>query len=87
MWFVVRNIILSSPEATPSKALRKPENVTEDWYLRQNRKRHESRPPDRRAYFRPCENSGHIPVFAGLDPFVKRRVDVFYEDYAPFWSI
>ena len=28
-----------------------------------------------------------LPVFAGLNPFVERRVDVFHEDYAPFWSV
>jgi hypothetical protein len=30
MWFVVRNMILSSPEATPSRAFKNPEKVTED---------------------------------------------------------
>jgi hypothetical protein len=30
---------------------------------------------------------GHTPVFAGLNPFVERRVDVFHQDYAPFRSV
>jgi hypothetical protein len=83
MWFVVRNIILSSPEATPSRALRKPENVTEDWYLAQ-KKHYESRLSDH-SFF--AHGILAIPVFACLNPFVERRVNVFHEDYAPFGSV
>ena len=80
----MRKIILSSPDATPSRALRKPENVTEDWYLAQSEKKRKT--PHESSTVQP-QKSGHIPVLAGLDPFVERRIDVFHQDYAPFWSV
>lgn len=75
MWLVVMNTMRSSPEATPSSALRKPENVTDDWYLIVWRKMHHGRRKD------------VLPIFTGLHSFVEGGVDVFDEYETAFRGV
>ena len=79
IWLVVRNTIRSSPDVTPSKALRNPENVTDDWYLVQNL-----------SVVRTVLRSSHrverpydVPILTHLYSSVKRSVDVFHQNDRP----
>lgn len=58
----------SSPDATPSSALRKPEKVTDDWYLA--------------AQCKMCghgRDEDILPIFASLHSFVEGGVNVLDE--------